>query len=709
MKSKSARGVSIAAAFVLAWVVGVAPASAQDPEEVLRLRELVVSATRAETEVRDVPVNVTVITREELTLSAAQNLEDVLLEIPGVGLQRNVRSASAHPSWQAVSLRGLGGNAASRTLVMVDGVPLNDGYFGWVRWDQVPVETIERIEIVRGGGSTAWGGQSLAGVIQVITRDPDEGGLSAAAEAGTQSTFRGDGMVTFGGGRVGGFVAAEFLDTDGYVLTTPDQRGSVDIPSASDHFSLRGKLTFDASETVQILASGSYYDEDKTNATPIRQNTTQTGFGQIGLRAGRPEGSLFAVNLFGQGQDYANTFSTVSSDRNSEVPSISQFDVPSETFGANAQWSHASLGAHSISLGVDLTSIHGEAFEDVRWEDGAFLTRRHTGGDQFLTGLFAQDRIGLSDRVDLTAGARLDIWNNSNGFRQVSDIASGDIASDTEFEDRDLTRFSANTGLRVLASDRVSFRGSVYSGLRIPTLNELYKPFRAAGGVVTESNALLEPERLIGFEVGVDYELGRQWLARATGFYNRVNDAILDATIMEVEESGVVDPCGFVPAGGVCRQRMNVGSIRAIGLETQIEYRPTAAWLVAASFDYAPSEIIAAEGREEIVGNRPPRTAKAQGTLRVGHVDVSKLEALVIGRYIGTQFENDVNTQQIDDSFVVDLRLARQVTRTLLAYATIQNVFDTEWQISNEATLTRVGTPRAFVGGLRIRVSGAAR
>jgi outer membrane receptor for ferrienterochelin and colicin len=114
-------------------------AAGQDPERVLPMRELVVSSSRSETELRDVPVNVTVITREEMSLSTAQNLEDLLLEIPGIGLQRNVRSASAHPSWQAVSLRGLGGTAASRTLVLVDGVPLNVGFFGWVRWDLVPV------------------------------------------------------------------------------------------------------------------------------------------------------------------------------------------------------------------------------------------------------------------------------------------------------------------------------------------------------------------------------------------------------------------------------------------------------------------------------------------------------------------------------------------------------------------------------------------
>ena len=99
----------------------------------------------------------TIVTREELRLSAAQTLQDVLQEVPGLNFRFPFQAGVAHPSWQAVTLRGLGGTAASRTLVLVDGVPLNDPYFGWVRWSQVPVEVIERIEIVRGGATVSLG------------------------------------------------------------------------------------------------------------------------------------------------------------------------------------------------------------------------------------------------------------------------------------------------------------------------------------------------------------------------------------------------------------------------------------------------------------------------------------------------------------------------------------------------------------------------
>jgi len=696
---------------VLAAALASVPCAvrAQEPTRPLPMREIVVSATRSETELRQVPVHVTVITRDQLDLSAAQNLEDLLLEIPGIGLQRNVRSGSAHPSWQAVSLRGLGGTAASRTLVLVDGVPLNDGFFGWVRWDQVPVETIERIEIVRGGGSTAWGGQGLAGVIQVITRDPRAAGLSVGLEGGSQSTVRGDALGTFGNARLSGFVSGEYFDTDGYILTAPEQRGAVDVPSSSDHVALRGKVSWEASESVRLVATGSYYDEDKINSSVLQPNTTESGFGQVGVRIQRPGGARLEANLFRQAQTYMNAVSSPSEDRSTETPSLSQFDVPSDAWGGNVQWSPAPLGAHDLTAGLDVDRIHGEAFEDYLYQNGAFQNRRNAGGDQLLTGVYLQDRVRLSDRVELAGGVRLDMWRNTNGFRRISEISSGDVSTDVTFEDRSEVRLSENAGVFVDVSERVSLRGSVYTGLRVPVLNELYKPFRSGGGIVTEANPMLDPERLFGFEAGIDYAVGRRWLARATAFYNRVTDAILDATIMQVDQSQVVDPCGFIPAGGSCRQRMNVGTIRSVGIETQVEFHPAGAWLVAGSFDFTPSEITEAQGREEVVGSRPPRTVRTQGTIRAGHTDSRTLEAVVVGRYIGSQFENDINTDRIGDSFVVDVRVARDIVPSLTAYATVQNLFDTSWQISNEPILTRLGTPRYFVGGLRARLAGVPR
>ncbi len=688
---------------------GDAVAQQEGGRDVVPLRELVVSATRTETEVRDVPVNVSVLTREDLAGSAATTLQDVLAELPGVQFQRNTPSYAAHPSWEAVNLRGIGGTAASRTLVLVDGVPLNDPYFGWVRWSQIPVETIERIEVVRGGGSVMWGGQSLAGVIHVITRTPDRTGISASGEGASLSTFRGDALVAFGGKRASGFIAAERFDTDGYILTREDLRGPVDVPSGSDHLSLRGKFEAELTPALRLVAQGNFFDQDKVNATRLRPNSTRSGSGQIGLRRESGGGSRWSWNLFFTAQTYANAVSSVDDERTSETPALDQFDVPSHGIGTNLQWTSSPLGAHTLGAGIDVLRVTGEAFEDVLFRDGAFQNRRHTGGDQILAGLFLQDRIDIGPRAQVTAGVRLDLWNNSDGFRQISTIADGTVSVDSTFRDRTEVRLSESLGLRVHVTDRWSLRASGYTGLRVPTLNELYKPFRASGGVVTEANGALQPERLLGAEAGVDYGTGL-WTARLTGFWARVTDAIFDATIARVEEAQVVSPCGFVPAGGVCRQRDNLGTLRTLGAEAEVEVRPARGWLLAASYEYTPTEIVAAADRPELVGNRAVRTPDHQATFRAGHTDDRTLAAFVTARYLGSRYEDDINVGRIDDSVVFDVRLRRRLRPGLTAFVGVQNLFDVAWEIAHDSDrFVRMGAPRTVSGGLRVRLPARGR
>lgn len=694
------------------WVVAMLAAgsglAAQEPparDSVVSLGELIVSAVRGPTEVGEVPVNVTVVTREQLRLSAAQTLEDVLQEIPGLNFRFPFQAGVAHPSWQAVTIRGLGGTAASRTLVLVDGVPLNDPYFGWVRWSQIPVEVIERIEIVRGGSTVSWGGQSLAGVVHIITRSPRAGAFSASVQGGGQSTFRGDAMAAFGGDRVRGYVAGEFFDADGYTLTEESQRGDVDIPSASDHTAIRGKIEIDASDRLRIYAQGSYFDQNKENATPLRNNTTKAGFGQIGARLVGDDGSTVSLNAFYQEQTYVNSFSSVDATRDSEVPSISQ-DVLSSGFGANLVWDKPA-GDHNVTLGADVLRASGTADEEFLFSDGAFERARATGGDQVLAGFFAQDRVRISDRVQLNGGLRLDVWRNTDGFRLITEIADGEVTTDSLFAGRTETRLSHNVGFIVDASETVAVRGSFYSGLRVPTLNELYKPFRAAGDVVTEANADLDPERVLGAELGLDIQPDPTVLIRLTGFWARVSDAILDVTIQEAATSGVIQPCGFVPAGGVCRQRNNLGTLRSVGLETEIEIRPAGAWLLAASHELNPTEITDAPGRPDLEGNRALGSPVHRATFRIGHIDPSTLEVVVTGRYLGPRFDNDLNTAEADDSFLLDVRVRRQLTTQLSAFASLQNVFDAVAEISHDANgFIRVGAPRTFVGGLRVRIGG---
>ena len=132
--------------------------------------EVVVSAGRIDQKFEDVAANVTILTRKDIDQSAAQTLDDFLRRVPGFSLFRRSSSLVAHPTTQGISLRGISPSGVSRTLTLVDGVPANDPFGGWVYWSRIPLETVERVEIMRGGGSNIWGNYALGGVINVVTR-----------------------------------------------------------------------------------------------------------------------------------------------------------------------------------------------------------------------------------------------------------------------------------------------------------------------------------------------------------------------------------------------------------------------------------------------------------------------------------------------------------------------------------------------------------
>jgi TonB-dependent Receptor Plug Domain len=153
---------------------GAAP---EPPGEPISLPPVVVSAGRVEQRLSDVPTHTTVLTQDDIERSAAQTVDDLLREVPGFSLFRRSSSLVANPTTQGVSLRGIGPSGVSRTLVLLDGVPLNDPFGGWVYWSKVPLESIERIEIVRGGGSALYGNYALGGVLNIVTRKPQAIGL----------------------------------------------------------------------------------------------------------------------------------------------------------------------------------------------------------------------------------------------------------------------------------------------------------------------------------------------------------------------------------------------------------------------------------------------------------------------------------------------------------------------------------------------------
>ena len=631
----------------------------------------------------------TVLTGEDIRHSASQTVDDVLRQVPGFSLFRRSSSLVTHPTSQGVSLRGIGPSGASRALVLLDGVPINDPFGGWVYWNKIPLQAIEQIEVVRGGGSSVWGNYALSGVINIITKRPTERQALLEGSYGNRNTTNLDLLVmeTREPWRVS--LEGNFFDTAGYQIVAPSVRGQIDIPADSKHRSFNGRVEFAKSPDLMLFVSGDFFDENRGNGTPLQFNTTDAGSFATGGRLRTSGGSEWAFQLFGQFQGFRSTFSTQASDRNSETLALDQ-TVPSTSWGGSVQWNHP-FASHLISSGADFRWIQGETDEAVFGTTG-FLRNRVAGGDQVMSGMFVQDIFTPNPDWELVGGVREDYWVAYNGFRQDTPPPAG-IPASQSFPD--LSRAITSPRLAALfhASPSTDLRASVYQGFRVPTINELYRVFRVRNDV-TVANAQLRPERLTGGEIGVQHRWA-PFNTRLTAFWNEITDLVTNVTLST--------PLPDCPAGTTCRQRQNLDLVRVRGLEAELEFRPAQSWRFLATYVFLDTRVVAASQQPSLEGLRLAQVPEHSLTLVARYENPDSVNASVITRYVDKQFEDDANTLPLGSYIVVDLLLSRTVTSRGEVFLGIENLFNKTYAVGRTTDgVTTIGVPFLIHGGVRL-------
>ncbi|MDH3734138.1 MAG: TonB-dependent receptor [Gemmatimonadota bacterium] len=701
------RAATILAALALP-ALGTWPLVAQEPDSTsaIPLRDLVVSVTRTSQLVGEVPAKVTILSRAEIEASPARTIPDLLRTIPGVTLRDYQSSMATHPTRQAASMRGLGGGtSAGRTVVLLNGMPIADPWGGWVHWARIPLYMVERIEVVRGGAAGVWGSRALGGVINIVTIKAERNGGSVAVEGGELSMLRTQGVLSARSDKAGVIATGEFYRADGFVGVSESLRGPIDEPAGGQHGMGFADMRLDPSTTLGLRLSGGYLDETRDWGTALRDTDLRAGFIRAGADVVGGAAGDWVIDLFGNFQSFRSTFSSETLDRTVEQPSLDQFDVPTTSLGGNVQWSKLAGEDHELTAGADLFWVEGEVNEDFFWADDAFRRRRAIGGEQLLAGVYAQDVFKPNEAWHLLGSVRWDLVSNKGGFRTVRAIDTGDIVSDSTFADETESSVNFTAGVVRELGERASLRANVSGAYRAPTPNELFKPFREPGNVVTESNAGLVAEQAYGAELGVDVMFGRASLLRLTGFWTRVENPIVEATIEEAGPSPrPIAPCGFVPAGGVCRQRQNLGALRTAGIEADILLPLNERWTLEGSYIWNPTEITSAPDNLDLEGKSASRTPEHAVTATVRWQDPSIVALYVSGRYVGPRFEDDLNALDLESFFVLDLRVARTIDQRWDLFLDVENLFDQEYETARPSSgLIRVGAPRVVSGGVRVR------
>lgn len=648
-------------------------------------QSIIVTATRSQTLLSDVPLSDIQLTRSEVQAIPALTLDDTLRQIPGFSLFRRSSSRTANPTAQGVSLRGLGASGSSRALVLEDGIPLNDPFGAWVYWDRVPRESISDIEIAQEGSSSLYGSDALGGVIQVLTRPPEPAGISLETSYGNQNSPE---LSVWGGAQKNGWettFGGQVFNTDGYILTPKNQRGSVDIPAGVTDATADLMVGRKIGDDSLIFARGWYFNETRGNGTPDQINNTRIGEGALGANLNLGSAGSLTLRAYGEAERYNQTFSSVATDRNSESLTDVQ-GVPSQGIGGSAVWSRAVGKRQTLVAGVDDHQEIGHSNE-VIFNSGTNLRDTFTGGHQNTVGVFGEDLIQIAPRWLLSVSARYDHWSNTDAFFLCNPIA-GTCPANTIFPDRTYNAFSPRLTLQHQFNSNVSWNASIYRAFRAPTLNELYRSFRQ-GNTLTNANPNLRSEELTGGDASLAVNGFQHKLeARGTFFFNEIIDPVANVTLSSTPTL-------------ITRERENLGRTRSPGFELDGTAHFTRELSLSVGYQYVDAVVTSfPDATPSLVGLWVAQVPHNVLTFQGRYLNPSRINISVNGRMVGKQYDDDQNMFPLGRFFVLDAMAWRTIGHGVELFTAAENLFNVKYATA-ATPVTQLGLPITARFGLR--------
>ena len=641
---------------------------------------------------------VDILNRGRLETSATSQLDQILKDVPGLQLFRRSDARSGHPTSQGVTLRSLGGNASSRALLILDGVPQSDPFGGWVNWPAYDPQALDEVRVVRGGGSVARGPGALAGSIEMVSRSGE--GLSASAEAGSRESLEGRASLGtwVGGGLLN--LSARGARSEGFVPIAELSRGPADEAAPYQEASVRAGWTTGLSAATRLQASLSGFHDQRKRGVAFTGNRTNGADASLRLMGSRSW--PWTAVAFAQWRNLKSSFASVDEGRRNSTRVSLQDSVPSRGLGASIELRPPVSSELELRIGGDTRFTSGESRELFTFVAGEPTRRRRAGGETLTAGLFSEAAFDLGS-VTLSGGARIDHWQIDDGRLLERQIATGALLRDEHYPRRSGWSPTARAGAVLEAGGGFSLRSAAYLGWRMPTLNELFRPFRA-GADATAANAALEPEKLAGVEGGARYS-HRGVMVGVSAYANRLKGAIANVTLGH--GPGVFPGVGFVGPAGEYRQRQNLDAIRVRGVELSGEVH-SGPWSGRLGYSFTDAEVEASGPAASLDGLRPAQTPRHTWSAALGW-DQSGRSLSIAMRHVGGQFEEDLNQQLLPRATTFDAFGAWPLARDLQLVVRGENLLGARVVAGIDAAgaLERA-TPRILWVGLRFSRNAAA-
>jgi outer membrane cobalamin receptor len=359
-------------------------------------------------------------------------------------------------------------------------------------------------------------------------------------------------------------LAAFGLHSDGFYAVDSSQRGPIDRKLDIDLYGADVKLAWLAAPGLTIGQTTSFYTEERGNGTPLSRNATDALDFSLHVTSEHADHTWQAL-AWHQRRDFESVFSSVNADRSAETLALDQYDVPGRGTGGafTLRWDHGD--DWNFMVGTDTRLLTGETNEDV----GTFR-RREAGGKQDFLGVFGMAQHRLDESTEINASTRLDAWWLRDGRRTETSLATGNTLRDEDQDDRDGIEPSASLELTRQICEGLEAEISAGTGFRLPTLNELHRPFRVRNDIV-EANPSLDPERFTSIEASLEWQPCENLTASASVFHHWIKDAIANVPVTDPAE--ISEIFGTIPPGGSGSIRRNVDQARVAGIEARIDWQ----------------------------------------------------------------------------------------------------------------------------------------
>jgi iron complex outermembrane recepter protein len=694
MKMKTNNRFIIKLMLVLAGIGFTNIVSAQQADSTATeydLDEVVVSATKTENIARDIPVRINLLNSFQVKALPVHYTDEYLQYLPSVYVSRPFGIFS---SKSTVTMRGFDGKEQGRVLALIDGVPINKADGGSVNWNLISNGDVDRIEVVKGPGSSIYGANAMAGSVNVITKKPVKRfGGQAGLEYGTYNTWGGRLNLS---GRLNdsinrGFYWAfngHYLQSDGYITQSEaDQAANPYIVKSNMmEWCAGAKLGYDFKPNNYVELNIIRFDDRQGTGEQVYQpegNTTDHDTWHIRAKYQGEQGmSKWDANLFFFDEHYKKVNEYMKDD-------YTLYDVLSKRidFGGLFSYSYKFSSHHLLTVGADPKQGSVDA-QDVYYTSTDIVDN---AGKMNTLGIFAQDEMSyFDDKFKIIAALRFDHAKYYDGAFYIETPSA-----ETEFMNAYVDSAQASHNWNALSpklSAQYLFKGdnriyvSYARGFRPSVLDDLCRSGRMRGGFKM-ANSELGPETLDNFEVGGDVSITRKINFSASVYYSIGKDFIYYVN------SGDSIDMGFGPRPIYLPE--NISGVGIFGLEAEVSYNIISGLRLTANYAHAHSEITDYDpgdvaGVTDLTGKY---ISDVPGNMVGFMVTYSNriVNASFAGKYTGKRWVNDQNvydeivgSDQYPAYTTVDVKLWKDFKLFYLDL-TLQNIFDVKYYDSKGA------------------------